>query len=206
MKLAKEALIEVLSFLQVEQGSEDKNLVNGTREYELTYNPILIKDIVVYYITSATAATRLTPVSVDWMDMYGQSDWRTTTDVGTPNKFYIDYPTSAALTTEGKIVIGLDPIPDTTTATGYPIIRIYGVEYEEPSATSDIPSGIPDIRCLVETMKRNYAMDRDPEKYLLFRKTAADSLTKAQGLINRASKGLNAPIFLGGWMSSVKVE
>ena len=203
--LYKEVLQEVLSFLQIEQGTEDHNLTDGTREYELTYDPQIIGDIVVYYISDSSTAVRLTPVSTDWMDDH-VDQWRTTTDTGTPNKFYIDSPTSAALTTQGKIVIGLDPIPDTTTSAGYPIIRIYGVEYEEPSATSDVPQSIPNVRVLIEGIKRNYAMDRDPERYPLFNKTFRDELAKAQGLINRQLKGLNAPIIVGDWMTNTSVQ
>lgn len=201
--LYKEVLIEVLSRMQVEHGSEDKNLTDGTREYEVTYDPQIIGDIVVYYLTDADSATRLTPVSQDWMDA-NVDNWRVTTDTGTPTRFYYGAPTSAALTTQGKVVIGLDPIPDTTTTGGYPIVRIYGVEYEEPSATSDIPQAVPNIRVFIEGIKRNWAMDRDPANYPLFKSTFEDELAKAQFIDQSKLKGFNSPIIEGDWMRTRK--
>lgn len=202
--LAKEVLIEVLASMQVETGEEDVNITDGTREYELAYDPQIIGDVVVYYRTAVDAATRLTPVSVDWMDGF-RDNWRTTADTGTPSMFYLRAPTSAALTTQGKLVIGLDPIPDTTTAAGYPKLTIYGVEYEEPLATSDVPQAIPNVRVLIEGIKRNYAMDRDPAKYQLYKSTFEDELAKCQSLINRQAKDLDAPIVYPTWMNTTKI-
>lgn len=205
LPLFKEVYIEVLALCQVEEGTEDKNLTDGTREYELTYDPQILKVRAVYYIESATSATKLTPVSSDWMDD-NISQWRTTTNTGTPARFYIDYPTSAALTTQGKAVIGLDPIPDTTTSGGYPIIRIFGPEYEEPAATTDIPQAFPNVRVFIEGMKRNWAMDRDPKMYPLFKKTFEDELTKAQNFINSQIEDLDSPKFAPAWMRNTAVQ
>ena len=167
--LYKEALMEVLALLQVDEGTEDFNLTDGTREYEKVYNPEITSIRAAYYITDASTAVKLTAVDTDWMDE-NVSTWRYTTDTGTPDKFYVAYPTSAALTTQGKTVIGLDPIPDTTTSGGYPIVRIYGPEYEEPSTTSDVPQAITHPRVLIECMKKNYASDRDStENWMRFR-------------------------------------
>ena len=204
LRLAKEVLVEVLTLCQVEGGTEDKNLTDGTREYELTYDPQILNIRAVYYIDSATTRTKLTPVSTDWMDRH-VTGWREDTDTGTPARFYIDAPTSAALATEGKMVIGLDPIPDTTTSVGYPIIRIYGTEYEEPSATSDVPSAFPNVRVFIEGIKKNYAMDRDPERYPLFKRTFEDELTKAVSFINSQVEDLDSPIITPRWMNSKRV-
>lgn len=203
--LYKEVLVEVLAVLQIEGGTEDKTLTSGTREYELTYNPQILNIRAVYYIESATSRTKLTPVSTDWMDE-NVSGWRETADTGTPSKFYIDAPTSSSLTTEGKAVIGLDPIPDTTTGATYPFVRIYGTEYEEPSATSDVPSMIPNVRVLIEGMKRNYASDRDtPEVYWHYSRIFERELTKAQGIINQQVEDLESPLIVPTWMRNVRV-
>lgn len=205
LTLFKEVYVEVLAICQAEGGTESKNLTDGTREYELTYDPLLLNIREVYYIDSATTRKKLVPVSTDWMDE-NVSGWRVDTTTGTPSRYYIDAPTSASLTTEGKMVIGLDPIPDTTTSGGYPIITMFGSEYEEPSATSDIPSIFPNVRVFIEGMKRNYASDRGTtEEYLRFSDAFERELTKAQGFINQQIEDLDSPRIVPTWMRNVRV-
>ena len=184
LTLYQEALLEVLALLQIEEGSEDFNLTDGTREYEKVYNPDLFSIRAAYYITDASTAVKLKAVDTDWMDE-NISVWRYTTDTGTPDKFYVGSPTSAALTTQGKIVLGLDPIPDTTTTGGYPIVRIYGPEYEEPAVTSDVPQSITHPRVLIECMKKNYASDRDStENWQRFRDAFGYELAQCRDIIS----------------------
>ena len=197
--LYKEVLLEVLALLQIEGGTEDKSLTDGTREYELTYDPQILSIRAAYYITDATTAVKLTPVTTDWMDR-NVTQWRYTTDTGTPDKFYVDNPTSAVLTTQGKIVLGLDPIPDTTTGVTYPFVRIYGPEYEEPAATSDVPQSIPNVRVLIEGIKRNYAMDRNVEKYQLYSHTFENELVRCKAMIDAQIEDLDEPQIIGNWM------
>ena len=205
LKIYKSVFIEVLAHLQIEGGSDDENLTSGTREYELTYDPQIIGNIVVYYLTAAATATKLTPVTEDWMDE-NISEWRVTTDTGTPSRFYIGSPTSASLSTQGKQVIGLDPIPDTTTTGGYPIVRIYGTEYEEPAATSDVPQSIPLTSVLSDGIKRDYAKDRARHLYPGFKSDFEDSLAECQRLILNQIKGLDAPVIRPVWMNTRKTS
>lgn len=205
LALYKEVLMEVVALLQIEGGSESKNLTDGTREYELTYDPVILNVSEVYYVSAAATATKLKRVSVDWMDA-NYEDWRVTTTTGTPRQYYIDAPTSASLTTQGKIVIGLDPIPDTTTSAGYPIVTIYGSEYEEPSATSDVPQIISDVRVLVEGMKRNYASDRGTtEEYLRFKSAFEERLAGLQGQIRQLTEPEGSLKVTPVWMRSQTV-
>ena len=201
LTLYKEVLLEVLGLLQIEGGTEDVTLTSGTREYEMVYNPQILSVRAAYYITAANTAVKLTGVTTDWMDR-NVTQWRFTTDTGTPDKFYIDSPTSAALTTQGKIVIGFDPIPNTTTDT-YPYVRIYGPEYEEPAATSDVPQSIPNVRVLIEGIKRNYAMDRNAEKYQLYSHTFENELLRCKALIDAQIEDLDEPQIIGNWMRSI---
>ena len=201
LTLYKEVLLEVLALLQIEGGTEDFTLTDGTREYEMVYNPQILSVRAAYYITAANTATKLTPVTTDWMDR-NVTQWRFTTDTGTPDKFYIDSPTSAALTTQGKIVIGLDPIPDTTTGATYPYVRVYGPEYEEPAATSDVPQSIPNVRVLIEGIKRNYAMDRNVEKYQLYSHTFENELVRCKALIDAQIEDLDEPQIIPVWMKN----
>ena len=203
--LYTEVLLEVLALLGIESGSEDKSLTDGTREYELTYDPQILSVRAAYYITDASTAVKLTPVTTDWMDR-NSSVWRFTTETGTPDKFYIDAPTSASLTTQGKLVIGLDPIPDTTTGATYPFVRVYGPEFEAPAATSDVPQAITNVRVLIEGMKRNYASDRDTtENWMRFSDAFGRELSKAQALINNHIEDLDEPQVIGKWMYGRKL-
>ena len=68
LTLYQEALLEVLALLQIEEGSEDFNLTDGTREYEKVYNPDLFSIRAAYYITDASTAVKLKAVDTDWMD------------------------------------------------------------------------------------------------------------------------------------------
>ena len=203
--LYAEVLLEVLALLGIEGGTEDFNLTDGTREYELTYDPQILSTRAAYYVTAAGTATKLTPVTTDWMDR-NIDQWRITTETGTPDKFYIDSPTSAALTTQGKLVIGLDPIPDTTTSGGYPILRIYGPEWENPAATSDVPQAITNVRVLIEGMKRNYASDRDTtETWLRYSDAFGRELSKAKALIDNQIEDLNEPQIVPQWLYGRKL-
>src|SRR3990167_2985561 len=200
--LYTEVLLEVLALLGIEGGTEDKTLTDGTREYELAYDPQILSARAVYYITDASTAVKLTPVTTDWMDR-NSSQWRFTTETGTPDKFYIDAPTSAVLTTQGKLVIGLDPIPDTTTGVTYPYIRIYGPEFEAPAATSDVPQAIANVRVLIEGMKRNYASDRDTtETWLRYSDAFGRELSKAKALIDNQIEDINEPQVIPQWMKT----
>jgi hypothetical protein len=199
-----EVLLEVLGHLQIEGGTEDVTLTSGTREYELIYNPQILSVRAAYYITGANAATKLTPVTTDWMDR-NISQWRYTTDTSVPDKFYIDSPTSSALTTQGKIVIGFDGIPPTTTDT-YPYVRIYGPEFEAPAATSDVPQSIPNVRVLIEGMKRNYASDRDTtENWQRFTQAFGAELAKCKSLIDAQIEDTDEPQIIPVWMSATKL-
>ena len=196
---------EVLDTCKIEEDLQQENLTDGTREYELSYDPILTNIKAVYYVESATSATKLTPVTEDWMDA-NIDQWRTTTDTGTPSVFYVRWPDSSGVTTEGKLVIGLNPIPDTTTSAGYPILNIYGTEHQILAATDKIPSAFPNIRVFVEGMKRNYASDRDQASYQFFKYTFEHELHKVQAFLSNQVEDLDNDRIVPKWMRSVAVE
>ena len=206
LKHYKETLWEILVMADVEKNSATEDLTDGTREYELSYDPFFSSIDMVYYRSSAVSAKKLTPVSVEWMDKHAQADWRTTTDTGTPDKFYIDAPTSSSLTTEGKIVIGLDPIPDTTTSSGFPIVKIYGTEFEEPSLTSKVPAMFQSIRVLIEGCKKLVASDSYPDHVVAWQSLYENELHKTLSFINQQVSELDAPRLVGRWMQNIRVE
>lgn len=195
---------EVSNFLHIEKDVQQENLTSGTREYELSYDPLLVNIDAVYYVDSSTTATKLAAVSEDWMDAHIE-DWRTTTDTGTPDKFYVRWPDSAGVTTEGKLVIGLDPIPDTTTSAGYPILNIYGSDFTTLAATDKIPSAFPNIRVLVEGMKRVYAANRDQSAYEFYKTNFEHELGKMQAFLNNQVSDVPTQV-VPEWMSTTAVE
>ena len=74
---------EVCSQAQIELDSETITLTDGTREYALSATDKMTQVRAAYYRKTATATTKLTPVSTDWMDRNVKT-WRTTTDTDEP--------------------------------------------------------------------------------------------------------------------------
>lgn len=196
---------EVMNTVDAEQDLQTENLTDGTREYELSYDPILVNIKQVLYVESATSSIPLTAVTVDWMDAH-ISQWRTTTDTGTPSRYYIRWPDSSGVTTEGKLVIGLDPIPDTTTSTGYPILHLYGSEFTTLAATDKIPSRFSSMQVFVEGMKARYAANRDHEKHDFYRRNFEHELHKEKVFQSSQTEDVSAPRLEGVWMHTTKVE
>lgn len=63
-----------------------------------------------------------------------------------------------------KSVIGLDPIPDTTTATGYPRVRLYGTKYAALSGSDSIPSALLSEDVVLIGMMWRWVMRTDAQK------------------------------------------
>ena len=194
---------EVLDACGIEEDLQQENLTDGTREYELSYDPIFTRIRAVYYAASSTSSTILPAVSVDYMDRQ-VDQWRTTTDTGTPDKYYIRWPDSSGVTTEGKLVIGLDPIPDTTTSSGYPILNIYGTEYTILAATDKVPSAFPTMQVFVEGMKAKYSANRDHEKHDFYQRNFERELHLTKCFLSELT-GVPTT-FVPDWMSTTKVE
>lgn len=156
----KRIVRDVAVRMQVEQTEESlSSLVAGTREYtkDSTTTP-MDRVMEAWYYTAANTATKLEPVSVDWLDQY-RPTWRTTADQGTPNVYYVR-PKS-----DGTVVWGLDPIPDTTTDAGYPKAVFYGTDYRVVTTATDVPGIFPDIGLFSNGLKKLYAEDEDVAMY-----------------------------------------
>ena len=153
-----------------------------------------------YYRKSATETTKLTPVSTDWMDMYVKT-WRATTETGTPTKFYVE-----AVETSGEVRVGLDPVPDTTTSGGYPVVVLYGTTYQAMLANENVPSIIPSIRVYVEGMKKLYASDRDPERVAIWDELYRRELHSTLASIDNTIEDLDSPRVVPRWMRNAKVQ
>jgi len=98
------------------------NLVSGTQEYTLADTIGQIQQV--FREDSATARTELDYASIDELNQEDPT-WRYRDD-STPTRYYITQV--AAASAAGVLKIGFDPTPDTTTATGYPIITVFYTE------------------------------------------------------------------------------
>lgn len=161
---------EVCGLAQIEAGSQDESLTDGTREYEIAYAPRISSIREALYITSASARKQLKPISTDWLDQ-NAAGWREDTQTGEPWGYYIEAQNSSGVTVEGKIVVGLHPIPDTT-STGspiaYPFLRLYGTHYEDLAATDKIPAIFPNVTVFAAGMRAKYAARRDLPKAAMY--------------------------------------
>lgn len=88
----------------------DTNLTAGTRYY--TFDPDIARVWSAYYVTGANSYSQLIETSSDELD-YRETGWRMQANA-TPYRWGQEGPQ-----------FFVDPIPDTTTSGGYPIVRMY---------------------------------------------------------------------------------
>ena len=192
----------IINAAQIEAQEETfSSLVSGTREYtkDTTTQPVdVVRDA--YYITSATVAKKLIPVSVDWLDKYAQADWRTTTDTSTPVYYYIEAKD------DGTVKLGLHPIPDTTTSAGYPKVTLYGSSYRVVTTATDVPGIIPDIRVLINGIKMLHAEDKDPARLPLWTELFESYLHLTLAHINSMQEDSDVPKLEYSWMENPVVQ
>ena len=192
---------EIVSQGQLELDQETVSLTAGTREYALSTSDKITSVRAAYYKKSAADIVKLTAVSTDWMDR-NVDVWRTVTDTGDPNKFYIE-ATDAG---NGDVRLGLDPIPDTTTSGGLPAVLLYGSTYQALVATDQIPAMIPSIRVYIEGMKKLWAADRDTGNLSVWDELYRRELHAALAYIGGTIEDLHSPRIVPAWMRSAKVE
>lgn len=192
---------QIVNAAQLEAQEETFSaLVSGTREYTKDTSTQPIDRVrAAYYITSATVAKPLDPISTDWLDRYGQTDWRTTTDTGEPSRYYFEAKD------DGTVKLGLDPIPDTTTAAGYPIVTLYGSSYRVVTTGTDVPGIIADIRVLINGIKMLHAEDKDPAMLPLWRELYEDYLHQTVMHINAMQEDGDAPKLELAWLENSPV-
>lgn len=205
LALFLETYWEVLIQCQVEQDVESFNLTAGTREYEMDYDPRMVNVRCVVLVESSTSFTHLVPRSTDWLDK-NVHGWRNTTDRGTPDSFYIEAVDSAAVTTEGKIVLGLDPIPDTTTSGGYPVVKVYGTVYEILAATDKIPAIFPNVEVFAAGMRAKYAGARDASRAAMFEEQYSRWTHKTLAAINGLVEDADHPRIVPDWLENAPVQ
>lgn len=205
LSLFLETYWEVLIQCQVEQDVESFNLTSGTREYEMDYDPRMVNVRAVVLVESATSFTHLEPSSTDWLDK-NRKGWRNTTDTGDPERFYIEAVDSSGVTVEGKIVIGFDPIPGTSTSGGFPVVKVYGTTYEILAATDKIPAIFPNVEVFASGMRAKYAGARDASRAGMFEDQYSRWTHKTLLAINGQVEDADHPRIDPAWLVNSPVQ
>ena len=152
---------EILVRLRLRETVVNISLVDGTQEYALGDTTLLVNSVV--FVNSATEGDfyPLEPTSVDHLD-YDDPTWRGRVDEDSPLQFYIrNVPDSDG----SKQMIGFLPIPDTTTATGYPIVKVYCQQEGTITASETVPPQLLSDQIYVYKMASLYAAEKDNKRY-----------------------------------------
>lgn len=104
-----------------------QNLTSGTGEYNIA-EPVF-QVLEAYYQTAANTSSQLSPITIEGLNAMVPT-WRTDA-TGTPLYFYLSSNQASA----NSEVIGLYPVPNTTTSAGYPILKMDISELESSDLT-----------------------------------------------------------------------
>lgn len=138
----------LLSQLPLITATEDLSLTSGTQEYAINENCIRV--CAAEYLTSATDRRSLVATDIDYLNSE-EPNWRRR-NAGTPTRFYMYRDAD-------ENVIGLDPKPGTTTASGYPIVRLHQTRVETLTSLSSLPKSILTKDVYVYGAQLRFAMD-----------------------------------------------
>lgn len=125
----------VLERLGLRTASVNISLTAGTREYAYAAVNIHVKQVYYVFSSATNDFKLLLPTSEDELDLQNRI-WRLSTTQGTPGRYYMISKTN---TDNTATYMGFDPIPDTSTSAGCPIVTIYGVQTVTLTATDTIP-------------------------------------------------------------------
>jgi len=147
------------------------SIVDGIREYD--WNEEDLRCWVVVWYKSATDYWALTPTSEDALRDADPS-WEASTDEGDPSAFYIASRSDSSTNKTGKLVLGFDVIPDTTTTGGYPKAVAYCTRHTAITGDTQIPYVLLDEMYFVYDMCEQWALesgdDRALQKWRTYRK------------------------------------
>lgn len=139
---------QLMRRLGIRETTTDISLTAGTREYDLAESNVSIKSASYIKTSSDNDFIVLERTSRDELDLTDDR-WRTRVTRGTPLRFYIS---SAADADSSEKKIGFDPIPDTTTSGGYPIVRLYHSAIATLSGSDVLPPDISSSQVYLDGM------------------------------------------------------
>lgn len=152
---------EILVRLRLRETVVSISLTDGTREYDLGDTTLLVNSAV--FVNSATDGDYivLDPTSIDHLD-YDDPTWRARLDENSPSTYYIRNVTSSDTS---KQVIGFDPIPDTTTSGGYPIVKVYCQQEATITTSETVPPQLLSDQIYIYKMAQMYSAEKDRKQY-----------------------------------------
>lgn len=109
-------------------------LTTDTREYLLNVDSAKVLNV--EYYEDANTGKRLLPTSMDEMDAQFEDTWRSSTDTGEPDMFYIR---EVADGESAKKMIGFHPIPKEDSSSSYPQVRIHASGFGSLTTTDTLP-------------------------------------------------------------------
>jgi hypothetical protein len=123
----------VLQHIPLYKATEDITLVAGTREYALNEATVRVWHAE-YLEASNSDPEAMQAVQVEWLNQ-NVSGWRSTSR-GRPREYYTDYNLS-------DLLIGFNPLPETSTSGGYPTVRCYVSRIRLAAQLTDtVPKGL----------------------------------------------------------------
>lgn len=178
--------------LRLRTTTQGISLVAGTREYALDAAVVAIREA--YFEPSADAST-WQPLLGTTRDLLARSEpgWLGNGDRGTPQRYYVD---QAADVDYGKRVVGFDLIPDTTTASGFPVVTLYTVETAELSGGDSLPAGIFTDDVLLYEMAYRWSVRQDPERVGYWQALRKEALGDVDAVNKSVVDDAPAKIFL----------
>jgi hypothetical protein len=198
-ELFADAHREIITRLRLRETIVTINLTDGTPEYDLGDSSLLVMGA--DYFRSATDYTPLNPTSVDHQD-YDNPSWRGSLDEGDPLRYYLRNVPS---TDTSKQVIGFLPIPDTTTATGYPIVKVYCQVEAAITGAETVPPQLLSDDIYTMTMNHKYAREKDHKKVDFWEKESEKEFHKNTIHVKDRVERLDTQVITAtsGFMSSL---
>ena len=152
--LLEDVIKEIYLRLPARNTEIDISLTDGTQEYNFDVDVTRIQQVVFKETASVETWVRLDATNIDKLGMT-EPDWRLSDTEGSPTTYYI---TSAVDSDTAKPMIGFLPIPDTTTAAGYPKVTCYVTKYAAISSSETMPSNFLNDKVVMYGMARDWAV------------------------------------------------
>lgn len=158
--LFNDAARTILKSLRVRNAEVVIALVAGQREYSLSDS---VLGVVEAYYERSDRASEWALIEQATLDALarGEAGWRVGGVQGIPTRMYVG---SGGSGNSSALRVGFDPIPSTSSAGGFPRIRLYVTEYAELTSEEFVYSGLLTNDVYFFHMARAWARRQEPER------------------------------------------
>jgi hypothetical protein len=181
-KLFDEAYKHVLMNIKCRTAEVIITVTAGTREY--TLSEVNQQVNFAYWEPSSTVAQsyQLQEVNLDSLAIV-QPGWQASAATNSqPTRYY----TTNVSSSDGAIIkIGLDPIPNATSAGGYPRVRLNVTQYSTLTGSETVPEGLLDDYPYLYYMALQWAIRQDRESAGYWRQLYNQSLSENQAFFQK---------------------